>query len=104
MRSRHRRGIVGHYYEDVYLSSSADGARAQELVQMGASSLEAILPEANALAKLASLFSFRHDFLHQVGALMADRWPGGYGGELPRSLRSRQPSVAGASGASRPRL
>ncbi len=42
---------------------------------MSASSLEAILPEANALAKLASLFSFRHDFLHQVGALMADRWP-----------------------------
>lgn len=71
------------FYEDVFVStgesatpSSQDSYDGQPLVLLGAENARVFYRDARLLVDLAELFNLRHDFLHQISHLAAERWPG----------------------------
>ncbi len=62
-------------YEDVFVVSSDSPAVEKEVVQLAERTAEEILTHAELISRFACLFNHRHDVLHTLAAVWAERWP-----------------------------
>jgi hypothetical protein len=65
----------GEIYEDVLLIPSRESSTT-EIVEVPAVSMREAASAIDPILRLTHLFHPRHDFLHALGATMAERWPG----------------------------